>query len=123
MLTTLPLTWYYETPIDFEHKQYVLFSYLQSVETSFINKVVSPHLLHMEKMVIELTNFEESINNLKSNFKKHKYIYLFDNPQLEGENDVLIQELSDIVEFSIPQVKSRIDFGYEVLKKHKQILY
>lgn len=123
MSTTIPITWYYESPIDFEHKQYILLSYLQTVESSFINRIVSPHLLHMEKMVMELKNFEESIKTIKSEFDKNRYIYLFDNYKLDGDNNVYINEIKEIIDFSIPQVKVRIDWGYNVLKKNRQILY
>ena len=77
----------------------------------------------MEKMVEELRGFEDTIKDLKLSFNKHRYIYSGDNKKLKGENDIMIIELREIVLFSIPQVESRIDFGYGVLKKHKQILY
>ena len=32
----ITLKWYTESPIDFEHKQYVLLSYLKKVDDSFI---------------------------------------------------------------------------------------
>lgn len=119
----LPLTWYIESPIDFEHKQYILYAYLQNVDNSFLKKVVSPHLLHMEKMIEELNNFNNSFQTIKRNFDKHRYVYTGINKKLEGENDELIIQLKEIVEFSIPQVNSRIKFGYKVLEKNKQILY
>jgi hypothetical protein len=42
---------------------------------------------------------------------------------LVGENDDLILQINEIVEFSIPQVETRIEFGNSILKKTKQILY
>lgn len=119
----LPITWYIESPIDFEHKQYVLYAYLQNVDNSFLRKIVSPHLLHMEKMIFELNNFYNSFQNIKKDFDKHRYVYTGVNKKLEGENDELILELKEIVEFSIPQVNSRIEFGYKVFEKNKQILF
>lgn len=119
----LPITWYIESPIDFEHKQYILYAYLQSVDNSFLRKIVSPHLLHMEKMLDELTKFHDSYESIKKEFGKHRYVYTGINRKLEGENDELILELKEIVEFSIPQVNSRIKFGYKVFEKNTQILY
>ncbi len=118
----LPITWYTESPIDFEHKQYILFSYLQKVDTNFQNKILSPHLLHLEKMVDELFYFENTFNMIIGEFEKNRYQY-FDNPKLEGEDNKLIYEIRDIVEFAIPQIEPRIKFGYSVLKRNSQILF
>jgi aminopeptidase-like protein len=112
-----------ESPIDFEHKQYVLLAYLQKVDNSFLLKKLSPHLLHMEKMIDELINYEVSYEKMRKDFDKNRYIYFDDNPKLKGENYELIIEIEEIVKFSIPQVKTRIDFGYKIFEKNKQILY
>lgn len=118
----LPTTWFIETPIDFEHKQYVLLSYLQNVELSFLDKRLSPHLLHLEKLVDELLSFQSSFNMIKKDFNKNRYIY-FDNVKLEGEDDEIITQVIEIVDFSIPQIEPRLKMGYRILEKNKQILY
>lgn len=118
----IPVDWYIETPIDFEHKQYVLFDYLQKVDNSFYKKMLSPHLLHMEKMVKELMKYQSSFDCIKNNFDKNRYIY-FHNPKLENEDNKLIDEINEIVHFSLPQIKTRIEYGYIILKKNKQVLF
>lgn len=123
MVEPLPITWYSESPIDLEYKQYILFAYLQKVENSFINKILSPHLLHMEKMLEEMSTFERVISDYRGQFDKHRYIYLFKDNKLTGENDEMLEEVRRIIYFSVPQLKTRIDFGYNVLEKNKQILY
>lgn len=123
MVEPLPITWYTESPIDFEYKQYILFAYLQEVERSFVNKVVSPHLLHMERMIIEMINFEGMMNDYARQFERHRYIYLFKDQNRIFENNEILEEVKEIIEFSIPQLDSRIKFGYKVLEKNKQILY
>jgi hypothetical protein len=115
-------TWFIESPIDFEHKQYTLFAYLQKVESSFLNKKLSPHLLHLERLSDELLVFQSSFKIIKNNFDKNRYIY-FDNLKLEGENDELILEIREIVNFSIPQLEPRIKLGYKILEKNNQILF
>ena len=47
----------------------------------------------------------------------------FESTKIEGENDYILYEVRDIVDFAIPQVSPRIDFGYKILKKNKQILF
>ena len=118
----LPIMWYTQSPIDFEHKQYILFAYLQKVDFNFQNKLLSPHLLHMEKLMDELFYFSSAFQMIKNDFNKNRYIYL-DNVKLEGEDNTLIYEIRDIVEFAIPQVETRIKTGYIILKRNKQILY
>jgi len=122
MENLLSVTWFAESPIDFEHKQYLLFAYLQKVESSFLEKKLSPHLLHLEKLTDELIGFRSSFTIIKKNFDKNRYLY-FDNIKLEGENDELILEISEIVDFSIPQLEPRIKMGYKILEKNKQILF
>lgn len=123
MIDIIPITWYIESPIDFEHKQYVLLSYLQTVDGSFINKKLSPHLLHMEKMIYEMMNFRESFSDMKRRFDKERYIFFEDNSKLEGENNHLVEEIIEIVEFSLPQVETRLKLGKTILSKNRQILY
>ena len=122
METLLPLTWYVETPIDFEYKQYILYAYLQRVDFDFFNKSLSPHLLHMEKLMDELFYVSASFKMIKNDFDKNRYVY-FQNVKLEGEDNKLIYEIRDIVEFSIPQIESRIKSGYKILERNKQILF
>ena len=124
MADIIPINWYTESPIDFEHKQYVLLSYLQIVDDQFILKKLSPHLLHMESMVKEMNFFKNSLFEMKYTFDKNRYVYLFnDNPKLEGEDNSLLNEVIDIVEFSIPLVQSRINLGHFILGRSKQVLF
>lgn len=119
----ISITWYFEPPIDFEYKQYILLSYLQEVDKSFIDKKLSPHYLYLEKMLNELYGFNDSFDDIKKTFDRNRYIYFNDNSKLEGEDNHIIYEIKEIVDFSIPQVTSRIDLGKTILKKNKQILY
>jgi hypothetical protein len=119
----ISITWYFDPPIDFEYKQYLLLSYLQIVDKSFIEKRLSPHYLYLEKILNELYIFNESFDGIKKTFDRNRYIYFNDNYKLEGENNQIIYEIKEIVDFSIPQITSRIDLGKTILKKNKQILY
>ena len=118
----ISLDWYIQDPIDFEYKQYILFAYLQEVDQTFLNKIVSPHLLHLEKLEKELTLFKESYMSMRDSFDKQRYKW-FDNPKLVGESNDLVTDIVDIVDFSIPQIKTRIDHGYMIFDRYKQILY
>jgi len=122
MNTLLPILWYVESPIDFEHKQYILYAYLQKVDTDFVKKTLSPHLLHMERIMDELFYVSSSFKMIKNDFDKNRYIY-FQNVKLEGEDNKMIYEVKEIVEFAIPQIQTRIRTGYKIFERNKQILY
>lgn len=118
----IPVNWYSESPIDFEFKQYTLLSYLQKVDACFIERKLSPHLLHMESMINEMVKFQSAFKDMYKSFDKNRYTF-FENPKLEGEKNLFIYEIKDIVEFSMPQVKTRLTLGYKILEKHRQILF
>ena len=124
MINIIPLNWYSESPIDFEHKQYVILSYLQTVDSFFIQKRLSPHLLHMESMIIEMLYFQESLANMRKRFDKERYVWLFeDNPKLEGEKNLLIEEIEEVVDFSMPLIQNRVNLGHKILAKNNQLLF
>jgi len=107
----IPINWYFQSPIDFEHKQYILFAYLQEVDN-----------LYLEKLEKELCGFRSCMQDTESNLKKQKYYY-FQEENSIVYNDDLLSEVKDIVEFSIPQISSRIQVGYKIAAKYKQLLY
>lgn len=118
----LTVDWYIKPPIDFEHKQYVLFSYLQKVDKSFMDKKLSPYFLNLESLLSELNNFNLSYHEILKRFDKEKYHY-FENEKLLGSENELVKEIKDIVDFSIPQLNTRFEFGKSILIRNKQILY
>ena len=122
MENLLPLNWFSLDPIDFEHKQYILFAYLQRVDSSFQHKKLSPHLLHLEKVIDELFYFEASFDKMKKELDKNDYVF-FEKKKIESENGSLIFEMREIVDFAIPQISPRINLGYKILKKNNQILF
>ena len=118
----IPIDWYIQSPIDFEHKQYVLFPYLQEVDNTYVKKVVSPHLFHLEKLEKDLLNFKSNIEDTEINLIKQKYVYFDNDPKNIFDNNT-IEEIKEIIDFSVPQIKSRIQTGYKIAAKFKQILY
>jgi hypothetical protein len=119
----IPTNWYIEPPIDLEYKQYVLLDYLQKVDYSFMQKKLSPHFLNLEKMLEELNMFLKTYDEMNRIFSKQRYKYFEDNSKIEGYDEKNILEIKDIVDFSIPQITVRIEFGNKILIKTKQILY
>lgn len=119
----LDLDWYSKPPIDFEHKQYLLYAYLTTVDKSYLNKKVSPHLLHLERLKDEMDYFISKWIIMQKVFDKNRYVY-FDNPKLEGEDNIELSKIVEIVDYAIPQIDARIRSGYILFEKYpKQILY
>lgn len=118
----LPIDWYIKPPIDFEHKQYILMAYLKIVDDSFMKKMLSPHYLYLEKLENELYEFINIYEITKKELNKNKYVY-FEDTKLYGLENSNINEVIDIVEYSIPQLSSRILTGKIILTRNKQVLY
>ena len=53
---------------------------------------------------------------------KNKYIYFEDNSLINLQNND-IDEIIEIVEYSIPQLSSRLHTGKILLNRNKQVLY
>lgn len=122
MYELLPITWYFDTPIDYEHKLYTLLAYLLIVDKDFLEKVLSPHLLHLEKLHYELMRFNNEYTAIIKSFKKNEYVY-FNNQYHPQLDNVHIVEVKDIVDFSIPLIQYRLDLGNKLLSKKNQLLY
>jgi hypothetical protein len=60
---------------------------------------------------------------MKRDIEKNKYVYFDENKKIEGVDNTMILEVKEIVDFSIPQIASRIEHGNFILNKNKQILY
>ena len=121
-MNLLPIDWYFKPPIDFEHKEYVLYAYLLEVDKSFHEKKLSPHLLHIERLLEELSLFKGGFDNMVGEFDKRRYKY-FENPLLENTKDKNLDIIIEVVDFSIPQFSSRLSYGQKIFEKHNQILY
>lgn len=116
----LSINWYIEPPIDFEHKQYILFAHLQKVDNCFFNKILSPYFLNLENVLYELKKFDNDFIDLKQKIKKNEYIY-FDNPYTYDGS--IFDEIKEIVDFSIPQIESRLLIGKKILEKNNQLIF
>ena len=122
-MALLDLDWYSKPPIDFEHKQYLLYAYLTTVDKSYLIKKVSPHLLHLERLKDEMDYFISKWIIMQKVFDKNRYVY-FDNPKLEGEKNIELSKIVEIVDYAVPQVDARIRQGYLIFEKYpKQILW
>jgi hypothetical protein len=117
--------WFFQPPIDFEHKHWILLQYLSDIDKSFSLMKLSPYLLATEKVV-------ESMKSFKIKFREHKKLIVGRAIGFSLETGIIrervedpkdISEIDEIVDYSIPLLDSKVQFGYKLLKKYPQVLF
>jgi hypothetical protein len=120
--------WLTDGLIDFEYKKYVLLAYLQSVKKNFENHKLYPflsdlvfhykNLVHLKENKMQIyENFPKVIT--KADFEKLKLTY----KKLVDDSEVMNQ-IQDIMEFSIPHFKVILEEGkdiYEFVEQNVEI--
>jgi hypothetical protein len=122
----LQLDWFYQTPLDFEHKNYLLLQYLKKVDDSYSEHHLSPYLLWTEKLLSELKTFEHNSNILESKIRRDIISIDLGKIKIIKEEVKKTDEIKivfEIVEYSTPLLQSKIKLGYKLLDKYPQILY
>lgn len=107
-MKTLDKYWFTSKPIDLEQKQYILLDFLQSVREDFTLDVLYPWLSEVQKQHADLAAFNHEKQELHEKFKKIKKFdfekysveYEYDNSWITRD----FQEVSNIVEFSMPKL-------------------
>ncbi len=122
----LQLDWFCQSPLDFEHKNYLLLQYLKSIDDSYSEHKLSPYLLWTEKLVKELQDFKIKSQYFESSIRRD--IISIDISKMmivrkEIEKNDEIKIVFEIVEYSTPLLESKIKLGYKLLDKYPQILF
>ncbi len=120
----LGLDWFLSEPIDFEHKNYLLLSYVSELENSYSIRRLSPYLLWTEKLVTELKIFKENLQNFEGSLRREvvgvsNLGLIYDEIKKPRKMD----ELIEIVDYSKPILESKLEVGYKLFKKYPQVLY
>jgi hypothetical protein len=117
-MKSLSETWFAEGYIDFELKKYTLLAYLQQVNKYFNENKLYPQLADVIFHYNNLVAFRENKKYLQEHFPKK-----FTGVQLEKlqllyeqmiEDDELMQELEDIINFAAQTMKHTISNGTEI---------
>jgi hypothetical protein len=122
----LQLDWFYQSPLDFEHKNYLLLQYIKSIDDSYSEHKLSPYLLWTEKLVNELQDFKLKTTYFESIIKKDIISIDLIKMQIvrkEIEKNDEIKVVFEIVEYSTPLLESKVKLGYKLLNKYPQILF
>tara|TARA_Y100000389_G_scaffold180729_1_gene195790 strand:- start:1625 stop:2002 length:378 start_codon:yes stop_codon:yes gene_type:complete len=122
----LKLTWWMDDPIDYEYKQYILLDYLQKIESHFINRDFSPYLLHTEKLYEEMAINLDFISTFENEMTSNNVVFSPDRIEWEDIELPTIKELEEmkqILKFSVPLIKTKVKIGKELWKNSPTILW
>lgn len=117
-MKSLSETWFAEGYIDFELKKYTLLAYLQEVNRYFNENKLYPQLADVVFHYNNIVAFRENKKFLQEHFPKklngiqlQKLQLLYE--QMIEDNE-LMQELEEIINFSAGKIKSTINNGAEI---------
>jgi len=117
-LKTLSETWFADGYIDFELKKYTLLAYLQEVDKHFTENKLYPQLADIIFHYNNLVEFRENKKFLQEQFPKKLTGMQIEKLQVLYEqiiqDDDLMQELEDIINYSASCMKTAINSGTEI---------
>lgn len=117
-MKTLSETWFVDGPIDFEHKKYKLLAYLQDINQFFNQHKLYPQLSDLVFHYNNLIAFRENKQFLQQFFPKRLSTVKMEKLQLIYqqmiEDDDLMQELWEIIRYSLPTMNQTIKQGTEI---------
>src|SRR5215217_3523021 len=111
-------TWFAEGYIDFELKKYTLLAYLKEINKHFGENKLYPQLSDLIFHFNNIVAFRENKKHLQEHFPKK-----FTGIQIEKlqtlyeqmiEDDELMTELEDIINYSASEMKTTISNGAEI---------
>jgi len=120
--------WITEKHIDLEYKRYLLLAYLNEVNNNFDQNRLYPYYTELKEHHEQLVFLQENTQNLFESFpeqakgidlQKFNIIY-----EKAIENDRLMQELQEIINYSIPQIENCLNEGkkiYDFIEEHLRI--
>lgn len=110
--------WLTDGLIDFEYKKYILLSYLKRVKKYFNKVELYPFMADLVFHYRQLLEFRNSHTNLLNNFPKELSGIDSDNLKLIykriAEDDDLMKELEEIVNYAVPMFKNSLEEGKEI---------
>jgi hypothetical protein len=117
-MKTLSQTWFADGYIDFELKKYTLLAYLQEVNKYFGENKLYPQLADIIFHYNNLVAFRENKKYLQEQFPKKLSMIQMEKLQMLYqqmiEDDELMQELEEIINYSADEIKSTISNGTEI---------
>lgn len=124
----LAANWMTEGQLDFEYKKYILLAYLQDIDKQFKNQKLYPFLSDLIEHYETLVTIKENKQGAATEFPKRLRKLDIENFKLEYERiiteDKYMEEIQQILDFSIPAIKGHLDDGtelYEFVERKMEI--
>ncbi len=120
----LPSGWITEKRIDFEYQSYLLLAYLKTVNDSFFESKLYPHLAELISHHKNLLHLRNEKLNLAAKFPKEisgvdlKETKIEFTPLLR--DDTMMSEINSIIDYSIPRIETYIDEGNSIFNFAKE---
>ena len=128
-MENLSTNWFSEGLIDYEYKKYILLAYLKHVRESFDQHKLYPFLSDLVSHYNNLVEFRDNQRYLDDHLSKE--LQGIDYKKLEliykkvKEDDDLFNQIKEIIEFSLPRLKSSVEEGkevYELVEENCELL-
>jgi hypothetical protein len=120
--------WLTEGLVDFEYKKYQLLAYLQKVKSSFGRVELYPFLSDLVFHYRNLKSISENKGLIREAFPKELSLENLKSLELSYrkiiDDDAVMQEIEEIINFSLPKVKDSLDEGsfiYEYVESQCEI--
>jgi len=120
--------WLTQGLIDYEYKKYLLLGYLQAVKKSFDRVELYPFLADLVFHYRNLVAIKENKALIREAFPKEISLEEFKKLELNYrqlvDDDTVMSELENIIEFAIPQIKDSLQEGsviYELVESKCEI--
>jgi len=117
-MKTLSETWFADGYIDFELKKYTLLAYLQEIHRYFNQNKLYPQLADIIFHYNNLAAFRENKKYLQEQFPKKLTGIQIEKLQVLYEqmiqDDELMQELEEIINYATQEIKQTISNGTEI---------
>lgn len=127
-MTELPKDWLTRDLIDFEYKKYVVLAYLKEVKESFNQYILYPFLSDLVFHYRNLNSIRENKKLIYENFPKEITKADFEKLELTykkiADDDEIMKEMEEIVEYSINKFKLMLNEGkdiYEYVEDNMEI--
>ncbi|MDF3079010.1 MAG: hypothetical protein K0S09_2899 [Sphingobacteriaceae bacterium] len=117
-MRTLSVNWFIEGSVDFEHKKYLILSYLQEINQHFHKSRLYPNLSDLVFHYNNLLNFKQNKLTIQKAFPSRLTQADIEAVQLTYErmvkDDGLMQEIERIISYSLNKIDPALREGKEI---------
>lgn len=125
----LKMDWLTDGLIDFEYKKYILLAYLKNVKENFSEQKLYPFMsdmvFHYQNLLTLKKNKSLIFENFPKSISKADFARLEITYRRLVQDDEMMREIEDIMEFAVPKLKNALEEGreiYEFVEKNVEFL-